>query len=279
MPQIGIYVGWYEFNVTGAFSRPTMEFMPGAFAYHLHSFSAQTIRDPNARWVGPLLARGATCTLGTTEEPYLEGTPDMAAFLGRFLFGGYSFGEAAYSSMKFLSWQTTVVGDPLYRPFTRRSQDVHEELLRTKSKFLEWSFLRVVNINLATDLPVEKAIDYLMELPDTKTSAVLSEKLGDLCKSKGKFIDAMEPYERALKLKPTPQQRLRIALAVTPVEVNFGHGREAYEILKGVLKDYPDYPDRLTLLQRILPLADQFGKAGEAAEYDKELKALAPKGS
>src|SRR5262245_17921983 len=94
MSQIALYVGWYEFNVAGAMAQPTLEFMPGAFAYHLHSYSAQTIRNPNERWVGPLLARGATCTMGCTEEPYLEGTPDVGVFINRWLFMGYTFAEA-----------------------------------------------------------------------------------------------------------------------------------------------------------------------------------------
>jgi hypothetical protein len=30
---------------------------------------------------------------------------------------GYTFGEAAWAAQPVLSWQTTVIGDPLYRPF------------------------------------------------------------------------------------------------------------------------------------------------------------------
>ena len=40
MSQIAIYCGWYDGNVSGPFALPRVEFMPGAFAYHLHSFSA-----------------------------------------------------------------------------------------------------------------------------------------------------------------------------------------------------------------------------------------------
>ena len=40
----------------------------------------------------------------------------MAVFFTRWL-KGFSFGEAAYASQPVLSWQTTVIGDPLYRPF------------------------------------------------------------------------------------------------------------------------------------------------------------------
>ncbi|MEI9960762.1 MAG: TIGR03790 family protein [Limisphaerales bacterium] len=71
MSQIAIYCGWYDGNVSGPFTRPNVEFMPGAFAYHLHSSSAASIRTPNQFWVGPLLAKGATCTMGCVNEPYL----------------------------------------------------------------------------------------------------------------------------------------------------------------------------------------------------------------
>ncbi|HVV73444.1 MAG TPA: TIGR03790 family protein, partial [Verrucomicrobiae bacterium] len=117
LSQIAIYMGWYAENADGPFALPQVEFMPGAFAYHLHSFSAVTIRLADHGWVAPFLAKGATATMGCVNEPYLAFTPDMSVFAGRFMFGGFSFGEAAYASQTVLSWQTTGVGDPLYRPF------------------------------------------------------------------------------------------------------------------------------------------------------------------
>ncbi len=83
MSQIAIYCGWYDGNVSGPFTLPKVEFMPGAFAYHLHSFSAATIRSSTENWCGPLLAKGATCTMGCVYEPYLSGTPNVAMFLQR----------------------------------------------------------------------------------------------------------------------------------------------------------------------------------------------------
>jgi len=56
MSQIAIYMGWYRQHVDGPFTLPTVEFMLGAFAYHLHSFSAATLRFTNTQWAGPLLA-------------------------------------------------------------------------------------------------------------------------------------------------------------------------------------------------------------------------------
>jgi uncharacterized protein (TIGR03790 family) len=98
LSQIALYGGWYDQVVKGPFLLPTVEFMPGAFAYHLYSFSAQTIRSTENSWVGTLLAKGATCTMGAVDEPYLSGTPDLATFVGRLTFGGFTFGEAAYTA-------------------------------------------------------------------------------------------------------------------------------------------------------------------------------------
>ena len=126
MSQIAIYMGWYRQHVDGPFTLPKVEFMPGAFAYHLHSFSAATLRSTNTHWAGPLLAKGATATMGCVHEPYLGGTPDLGVFTARLLFHGFTFGEAAYASQNVLSWMTTVVGDPLYCPFAKPAQQLHQ---------------------------------------------------------------------------------------------------------------------------------------------------------
>ncbi len=86
MSQIAIYIGWYDGNVSGPFTQPAVEFMPGAFAYHLHSYSAATLRSTNQNWAGPLLAKGATITMGCVDEPYLSGTPDVAVFTARLIY-------------------------------------------------------------------------------------------------------------------------------------------------------------------------------------------------
>ncbi|MGC3960719.1 MAG: hypothetical protein QM813_23125 [Verrucomicrobiota bacterium] len=46
-----------------------------------------------------------------------------------FLYYSMSFGEAACcQSQGIFSWQTTVVGDPLYRPISKSLRQLHEEL-------------------------------------------------------------------------------------------------------------------------------------------------------
>lgn len=210
MSRIAFYAGWYDANVSGPFTQPKVEWMPGAFGYHLHSYSAHQLRSTNQNWVGPLLASGVTATMGAVDEPYLAGTPDMGIFFARFMFQGFSFGEAAYASQAILSWQITVVGDPLYRPFLRKPQDLHEDLVARKSKLIEWSHLRVVDLNIAKGFPMAEVVTYLESQPTTKTSAILTEKLGDLYFAQGKPADAHQSYKDALNLEVTPMEKARL---------------------------------------------------------------------
>ncbi len=116
MGRTAMYFGWYAGEISGALATPGFHFEKGAIAVHIHSYSATTVRSEYAAWVGPLLARGAVATLGNVFEPYLSLTPNLDIFHDR-LRAGFNFAESAYMSQKFLSWQTTFVGDPLYRPF------------------------------------------------------------------------------------------------------------------------------------------------------------------
>ncbi len=121
MPEAAVYLGWYKTNVSGAIARPGFTFARGAVAYHLHSFAGWTLRSTDKNWVGPLVSRGATATMGAVYEPFLDGTPHLDIFMNRLL-RGYTFAEASYMSQPLLSWMMVFVGDPLYRPFAAKVQ-------------------------------------------------------------------------------------------------------------------------------------------------------------
>lgn len=253
MSQIALYAGWYDWNVSGPFARPKVEFMPGAFAYHLQSFSAQSLRTTNKFWCGPLLAAGATATMGCVDEPYLDGTPNIGIFFSRWL-AGFSFGEAAYACQAALSWQTTVIGDPLYRPFGKDPRELHEALERRHNKLIEWSHLRVVNRSLILGLTPPKMIDYLKDKTVPQDSAVLTEKLSDLYQIEGKTSLAINACRRALKLDPTPQQKVRLTLNLAEKLAAAGKKKQAITVYEDFLKNAPDYPDPVAINTRILAL-------------------------
>ena len=282
MSQIAIYAGWYDATVSGPFTRPEVEFMPGAFAYHLHSFSAQTIRSSTEHWVGPLLAKGATITMGCVEEPYLEATPDVRTFLARLLFSGFTFGEAAYACQANLSWQTTVVGDPLYQPFARDIErpfetsvlERHQELLKRRSKLIDWSCLRLVNLQLAKGEAVDKVIGELELTRETYTSPVLCEKLADLYLLKAQWPEAIRYYHKAIDHSPSPQQHVRLALALARTLDFAGQTQQAFDTYEQFLKTFPDYPDRADIYRKMSRLAEQSGKTEEKERCLREIERL-----
>jgi len=116
MRNASLYFGWYAENVTGPMLRPDFRFRPGAIVAHIHSFSASTLRDPKRFWAGPLLEAGAAATIGNVYEPFLSLTPNLDVFHQR-LRAGLTFAESGWSSERVLSWMTTFIGDPLYRPY------------------------------------------------------------------------------------------------------------------------------------------------------------------
>jgi uncharacterized protein (TIGR03790 family) len=254
MSQIAIYCGWYAENVSGPFALPKVEFMPGAFAYHLHSYSANTLRSTNEYWVGPLLAKGATCTMGCVNEPYLTGTPNVAAFLARLIGGGFTFGEAAWAAQPVLSWQTTVVGDPLYRPLAKEPAELHAEFARTHNPLIEWSYLRIVDLGLVHGAPVAKLAAFLETIPATTNSAVLTEKLADLYEMQGKPSSAIITYQRALTLNPSPEQRIRIRLTLGEKLLAQNREADALEKYKQLLAESPDYPGKASVEARLTML-------------------------
>jgi len=271
MSQIAIYCGWYDENVSGPFTLPKVEFMPGAFAYHLHSFSAPTLRSTNQFWVGPLLAKGATCTMGCVNEPYLSGTPNVAAFLARLTAGGFTFGEAAWVAQPVLSWQTTVVGDPLYRPFAKELAELHAEFARTHNPLIEWSYLRIVDLNLAHGAPVYQYTALLENIPNTRTSAVLTEKLAGLYDLQGKPSSAIETYRRALTRNPSPEQRIRIRLTLAEKLLAQNREADAIENYKQLLQESPDYPGKPSIEAKLAALEPKPAGTNVPPEKDQSL--------
>jgi uncharacterized protein (TIGR03790 family) len=116
MTDCALYYGWYSDHLVGAFAQRGFHFAQGAIAVHIHSYSAATLRDPRANWVGPLLSLGAAASMGNVFEPYLQLTSHLDIFNERLLHG-FTFAESAYMSIQGLSWMSVMVGDPLYRPY------------------------------------------------------------------------------------------------------------------------------------------------------------------
>lgn len=276
MPQLALYAGWYDDTVSGPFTRNDVEFMPGAVAYHLHSFSAATIRNPKARWVGPLLARGAAATLGCVAEPYLDLSPDVGRFFTLLISVGCNLAEAAYVAQPALSWQVTVVGDPLYRPMARPPAELHADLERCQSEDLAWSHLRVVNLNLVTGSPAREMIQYLEALPITRRSAILNEKLGQLYRDLREPDRALAQYRGALACQPTPAQRRQLQFTLIELLTDQRRPAEALEVYETFFNENPSYPGLLRFYKEALPVARDSNRADLVEAYERRIALLTP---
>lgn len=278
LSQVALYAGWYDGDASGPFAQPSVEFMPGAFAYHLHSYSAATLRSTNKNWVGPLLASGATATFGYVDEPYLQTTSDLVVFFSRWLGGQFSFGEAAYAAQPTLSWQTTVIGDPLYHPFDAPLQQLHQALSARHSPLIEWSHLLVCNRNEMMDLPVNELIKYLEAQEITRKSPVLTEKLADYYEQIGKKESSARATERALELNPSPKQRVRLTFSLADKLAALGKEEESFKVCQKFYQETPGYPDRLGLCKKLEGMAEKLKRTDDVETYNAEIKRLsAPK--
>lgn len=273
MSHIGLYAGWYDENVSGPFARPQVEFMPGAVAYHLHSYSASSLRTTNRFWVGPLLDRGVTATMGCVDEPYLDMSPDVGTFFVRLLLARWSLAESAWAAQPALSWQTTVVGDPLYRPALMPPDRLHADLEKRRSPLVEWSHLKVVNLNLVKGYPPADVIEYLRQVDRTTNSAVLMEKLADIHVMQGDLKKAVACASRALELAASPQQRVRLYLSLGAWQQTLGLKEEAFLAYQALLVRCPEYPDKIALYQVLVKLARDL-KRPELAQYETQLRLL-----
>jgi uncharacterized protein (TIGR03790 family) len=260
MSHIAFYAGWYADSVNGPFLEKQVEFMPGAFAYHLHSFSADSLRTTNHNWCGPLLALGATCTMGCVYEPYLQFTPNLP-FFAQSLCNGWTFGESAWASQVAVSWQITVIGDPLYQPFKKAPAVLHAELERKHSPLVEWSFNRLMNLDLARGVRAPTLSSFLEDSPVTPQSAVLTEKLAQLYEMQGKPSSAIEKLQQALKLNPSPHQRIRLHLVLAEKLLAADRDADATENWRQLIADSPDYPGLPDIREKLTQLEQKIAAA------------------
>lgn len=122
-PSTALYCGWYSLKkYVDAF-----DFVDGAIGYHIASWEAQELRNPDStRWCPAMLKDGITATLGPVYEPYLHSFPKPIEFFTE-LFNGRCLVEAYYYTKPFNSWQHVLIGDPLYTPFKPAEVDIFRE--------------------------------------------------------------------------------------------------------------------------------------------------------
>ena len=114
-PNAALYCGWYSLTKYV----DSFEFVEGAVGFHIASFEAADLHNPNSsQWCPAMLRHGITATLGPVDEPYLTAFPLPLDFFKELL-EGRCLAEAFYRTNPCNSWQMVLIGDPLYRPFRK----------------------------------------------------------------------------------------------------------------------------------------------------------------
>ena len=152
---------------------------------------------------------------------------------------------------------TTVIGDPLYRPMNRPLPLRHDELARSKNPLIEWSFERLVNLDLVHGLRPLQMANFLESLPDTKTSAVLTERLAELYNAQGKPSSAIDAWQKAMKLNPSRAQHIRLHRVLAEKLAAAGRDEEQAENWRQYLAKFPDDPDAFATRERLNMLEQQ----------------------
>ncbi len=279
LSQIALYFGWYEGTATGPFGLSSVEFAPGSVAYHLHSFSAGSIRSHTYNWVGPFISKGATFTMGSTDEPYLSGTPQVDVFLECLLKAGFTAGEAALNSQPHLSWHTVVVGDPLYRPGAKNPIEWADELAQRGSPLQDWAELRRVNLHLRQGREPAVLREYLIQLPYSAKSPVICEKVADMFADDGNYPLAIQWEGKALRAGGTPQQRVRVLRNLAEWQRTFDQPNDALNSLTQFALEFPGHPDLLPVRREQLKLARQLNREEQIKFFTAEIERLMPPGT
>ena len=265
--QIAFYAGWYTGEFQGPFELPTARFRRGAIAYHIHSFSAETVRSETRNWVGPLLFHGATATMGAVYEPYLRFTPDISLFVSALL-SGLSFAEAAYQSQLSLSWMVTMVGDPLYRPFPRNFYENLDAAQTADSPDLPWFRLRKVRLlgNTGALSETKTAVAKLVE--DFPKNEIILEGGADIYRDLNEKKEATELYDKALDLigEREPRDRLRLLMKLAELNRRDDKPKEALNLYEKLMLEYPEASKSLGLGDRAVAFA-----SGESLELPPAL--------
>jgi uncharacterized protein (TIGR03790 family) len=254
--QVAIYLGWYSGDAYGPWITPPTRFVPGAIAYHLHSFSASTVRSETSNWVGPLIAHGADATMGMVYEPFLALTPHEDIFARRLLAGDY-FAAAAYASERGLSWMLTVVGDPLYRPFlTPINEALAQDPPDHRTAHDDWLLLQKVELGLAQGVEAPDPQNLVDEIDEPGVGPVAHEGLGDLLlqlKDPKAGELAEKQYRKAAAEEAEPIDRIRVALKLANYYTAHGDSARAQAELENMRDLYPNDATRFGVPNTLVP--------------------------
>jgi uncharacterized protein (TIGR03790 family) len=231
--RCALYYGWYASEVSGAFRDPQFRFERGAVAVHIHSYSADTLRDANGHWAAPLLARGAAATLGNVYEPFLQLTTHLDLFNDRLLHG-FTLAESAWMATPALSWMTVVIGDPLYRPYAAwlRLDDKGES---------EWRACHDFAVKHAS-LPPGEFRRLAGQFASRTRNGPMIEDVGLMEMRDGNYNAAVGYFAQARTIYTTRDDILRVVLEEGDTWLKLRNPRRALDLVRSVSRIVSDAP-------------------------------------
>jgi uncharacterized protein (TIGR03790 family) len=270
-----LYFGWYADNLNGPFTLPDFAFPPGAIALHIHSFSAHTLRSATEGWCGPLVARGVTATMGNVYEPYLQLThrPDL---LLHALARGWTLGEAAYYALPALSWQSVLIGDPLYRPFRVDFSEQWKNRANLPPALAPYAVLREMHL-LDAGKKSANALAIAHASMDETPSFVIGLAVAQRLAEAGDAAGAARAVEFARFIKTFRPQEWALAVEAARLLVAGRQAQSAEEVFKNLLASDGLPPEaRAAWLSAARDAALAAHDSSQAAQWELEIPSTGP---
>lgn len=266
-----IYFGWYQRHAYGPWREARWSVPPGAIGYHLHSFSATTVRSADKAWIGPLVAQGYCATFGYVNEPYLEFTVRPHLFLEQLLRGN-SFGDAIMHSNPALSWQMVAVGDPLYRPFQKNLDAQLESSV--DGPLAAYIGLRQIN-RLEVEASEDEALAYGRKLFLNHPSLAIAYRLARIYEERGQKEEALEVLKVIRYINSFNRDEAALVQRIANLLHELGESELAFAIYEKLLSE-PEQPKglRIALLEGGSPVAAAVGEAALSSRWDLEGQSL-----
>ena len=266
-----IYMGWYRPHAYGPWREARWSVPPGAIGYHLHSFSATTVRSVTKAWIGSFVAQGYCATFGYTYEPYLQFTVHPHVFL-EYLMDGGSFGDAISVGNPALSWQTVAVGDPLYRPFKKGLDEQLEDSM--EGPYAAYVGLREMN-RIEAISGEEEALTYARTLFLKHPSLAIVYRLAEAFEKAGKIKEAVEVLKVVRFISTFSRDENALVQRIADMLHEHGESQMAFEIYQNLLGERKMPKDlRIALLDGGSPIATAVGKAALSSRWNLESQTL-----
>ncbi|MFW5874438.1 MAG: TIGR03790 family protein [Verrucomicrobiota bacterium] len=265
-----IYMGWYRRNAYGPWREPRWSVPPGAIAYHLHSFSATTVRSDADAWLGAFVKQGYAATFGYVYEPYLEFTFRPQLFLASLLEGD-TFGDAIAFSRPVLSWQGVAIGDPLYRPF---KVGLEAQLAEGEGSYAVYGILREIQRRKSEDGP-DEALAYAKSKFAEHPSLALAYRLAKLYEASGDPERGVKALKVVRYIGSFSDDEYVLAQRIADFLDKHGASELAFEVYEKLIAERGlQKPLRISLLEGGGKVAAHAGRTTEASRWPQEARGL-----